>query len=121
MPSRKTVADLVSMVEAGKYDLANEVYYTDDASMQENLDAPRKGRATLVEGERRVMARFKEIRAKCVEPALIEGDRVVIHWLFEFVDAAGGRRTLDELAWQRWQGDKVAEERFFYDPKQLRG
>jgi hypothetical protein len=27
--------------------------------------------------------------------------------------------TLEEIAWQRWDREKVAEERFFYDPKQL--
>lgn len=25
----------------------------------------------------------------------------------------------DELALQRWRGDRVAEERFYYDPTQL--
>jgi hypothetical protein len=26
---------------------------------------------------------------------------------------------MEELAYQRWEGDRVVEERFFYDPKQL--
>jgi hypothetical protein len=26
---------------------------------------------------------------------------------------------MEEIAWRRWQGDKVVEERFFYDPRQL--
>ncbi|PMW26743.1 polyketide cyclase, partial [Pseudomonas sp. MPR-E5] len=26
---------------------------------------------------------------------------------------------LEEIAWQTWQGDKLIEERFFYDPKQV--
>jgi hypothetical protein len=121
MPSRATVDSFVALVESGKYDDAIERYYVDDATMQENLDPPRKGRATLVEGERKVMARFKEIRAKSVGPALIEGDHVVIHWFFEFIDNAGGTRTLDELAYQRWDGERLAEERFYYDPAQMKG
>jgi hypothetical protein len=121
MPSRKTVEAFVALVESGKYDLAIERYYAEDATMQENLDAPRMGRATLVEGERRVMARFKEILARSVGRVLIEGDYVVIRWFFEFIDNTGGKRTLDELAYQRWHGDLVAEERFYYDPAQLKG
>jgi hypothetical protein len=120
MPSRETVEAFIALVEEGKYDVAIERFYAADASMQENLDAPRKGRAVLVEGERRVMGRFKEIRAKCLRPVLIEGDHVVVHWLFEFEDKAGGAHTLDELAHQRWRGEEVLAERFYYDPAQMR-
>jgi hypothetical protein len=121
MPSRSTVAALIALVEDKKYDTAIERFYAEDASMQENLDPPRKGRATLGEGERRVMARFKEIRAKSVGPALIEGDFAVIRWQFEFIPHDGGARMLDELAYQRWRGEEVAEERFYYDPAQMTG
>jgi hypothetical protein len=113
MPSRSTVAAFIALVEAGKYDVAIERFYAEDAS--------RKGRTALVEGEQQVMARFQEIRAKCVGPALIDGDFAVIHWQFEFVLHSGAERTLDELAYQRWRGEEVAEERFYYDPAQIRG
>jgi hypothetical protein len=46
---------------------------------------------------------------------------VVIHWLFTFTLKDGGTRTLDEIAYQRWEGDKMREERFYYDPKQMQG
>ena len=39
--------------------------------------------------------------------------------MIEFTSRDGTRRTLEEIAWQRWEGDKVVEEQFFYDPKQL--
>jgi hypothetical protein len=101
MPSRNRVAAFIALVGEGKYDTAIERFYAEDASMQENLDPPRKGRAALVEGERRVMAHFKEIRANSVEPAFVEGDFTVIRWHFEFIAQDGSRRTLDELAYQR--------------------
>jgi hypothetical protein len=34
-----------------------------------------------------------------------------------FKDASAMR--IEELAYQRWEGERVAEERFFYDPGQL--
>jgi len=27
---------------------------------------------------------------------------------------------IEELAWQRWEGEHIAEETFFYDPVRLR-
>ena len=26
---------------------------------------------------------------------------------------------MEEIAWQRWRGERIVEERFFYDPAQL--
>jgi hypothetical protein len=44
----------------------------------------------------------------------------VIHWVFEFTARDGAAIRLDELALQRWQGDRIAQERFYYDPIQMR-
>jgi hypothetical protein len=119
MPSRETVRAFIDVVEAGRHDEAIERFYTEDASMQENLGDTRRGRAKLVEHERNVMALFKEIRSRCVVPFFIEGDRVVINWQFEFVDMAGNTALkMDEIAIQHWQGDKIQRERFYYDPGQ---
>lgn len=52
--------------------------------------------------------------------ALVDGDRVAIRWVFEMTDAAGTTRVLDEIAWQRWAGARIVEERFYYDPSQTR-
>lgn len=46
------------------------------------------------------------------------GDLVVIRWRFALAYADGRRTALDEIAWQRWSGSLVAEERFYYDPAQ---
>jgi hypothetical protein len=49
----------------------------------------------------------------------VNGDHVVIRWIFEFVTTDEARIRIEELAYQRWEGDRVAEEKFFYDPRQL--
>jgi hypothetical protein len=119
MPDRDVVARFVAMVESGDYVGAIERFYADEASMQENSDPPRIGRATLTAGERLVMAGFKSITAKRVGPVLIDGDQVGVRWSFVFEPHDGPKRTLEEIAWQRWRGDRIVEETFFYDPKQL--
>ena len=119
MPSVATVQGLIDAVEAGQFVEAIRRYYSDGASMQENGDAPRVGLAALVENEQRVMSVFKTIKGRSLTPPAITGDRVAINWVFDFERADGSVARLEEIAWQRWQNDKVVEERFFYDPRQL--
>jgi predicted SnoaL-like aldol condensation-catalyzing enzyme len=116
MPSRQTVQDFIALVEQGHYLEAIEQYYAPDASMQENSEAPRRGRDTLIAYERAVIAACSAMRTLPVDSWLIDGDFVVIHWVFEFTRLSGRTMRIDELAHQRWQGEKIVEERFFYDP-----
>jgi len=120
MPKPETVRAFIARVEAGGYVEAIEEFYAPEASMQENLDAPRLGRDRLVAGEKAVLAAHKEARALPGSTFLIEGDRVAINWVFEFVRLDGTRLRLDEIAWQRWSGEKIVEERFYYDPAQVK-
>jgi ketosteroid isomerase-like protein len=119
MPSRERVAALIRRVEDGKYVEALQEFYADDATMQENGNTPRVGLAKLVKHERGVMAVFKEIRTLPVKTWLVDGDHVIINWVFEFTRPDGSRSRMDELALQRWRGDRVVAERFYYDPAQL--
>ena len=120
MPSRERVLALVAMVEKAQFVEAIEEFYHPHASMQENQEAPRVGRDLLVAEERATMARFQTMRTHPVETLLIDGDNVVIRWRFEFTPPQGPPSVLEELALQRWEGERIAEERFFYDPRQTR-
>jgi hypothetical protein len=53
-----------------------------------------------------------------VRPVFVDGDRVVIRWIFEFEWRDGTYTRMEELAYQRWEGECIAEEQFFYDPAQ---
>ena len=120
MPSRERVAALVAMVEQGNYVEAIREFYAEDASMQENGEPPRVGRDRLIEHEWRMLTAHKETRTLPVESFLVDGDRVVIRWVFEFTRLDGTSFRMDELTHQRWRGDRIVDERFYYDPAQLR-
>jgi ketosteroid isomerase-like protein len=120
VPTRERVQDFISLVERGEYVKAIEDFYHPDASMQENGEPPRMGRQTLVEHERAVLASLMGMRTRRVETYLVDGDRVVINWVFEMTGQDGKVRTLDELALQTWSGDRIARERFFFNPAQIR-
>jgi hypothetical protein len=55
---------------------------------------------------------------KRVRPVFVSGDKVVIRWIFRFEWFDGTVTHMEELAYQRWEGDRIAEETFFYDPAQ---
>ena len=118
MPTLETVHALIALVEQSKFVEALETFYSDDASMQENLDPPRRGLHNLIAGERQIMAAFREIRTRPVKILLVDGDIALINWVFDFVAYDGRAFTQDELALQRWRGGKIVEERFYYDPAQ---
>jgi len=119
MPSLETVDRFIAMVEQHQTVEAMERFYAPHASMQENEHAPRVGRETLVTHERAMLAQVRSLKAKCLRPALINGDHVVIRWLFETEALDGKQNRLDEVALQRWQDEQIVEEKFFYDPRQL--
>ena len=119
MPSPQTLEAFIARVVSGAHAEAIEEFYTENASMQENGNPPRVGRDLLVAHERRALARAKSVETTHVAPALVNGDHVVIRWIFQFSYADGRTMRIEELAWQRWEGEKIAQETFFYDPVQM--
>lgn len=120
MPERDRVQAFVALVEAARYVEALEQFYHPDASMQDNQQPPRHGLDRLIADEKATMTRFATLKTDPVTDLLIDGDKVVIRWKFTFTPAEGPPMVMEELALQRWVGDRIAEERFFYDPRQTR-
>ena len=116
MPTRERVQQFIAEVEAGRFVEAIEDFYAEDASMQDNDGPVRQGRDVLVSGEKTAMAAVSAIRTRPVETFLVDGDHVVIRWVFDFTFTGGRQATMDELALQTWRGDRVVRERFYYDP-----
>jgi hypothetical protein len=118
MPTPDTLERFIARVEQNAHVEAVEEFYTANASMQENQAAPRIGREAHVANERKVLARARSVRSKCVRPVFVSGDRVVVRWIFRFEWNDGSVTQMEELACQRWEGERIAEETFFYDPAQ---
>jgi hypothetical protein len=121
MPSPETLERFIARVESNAHVEAIQEFYTEGASMRENFKEPRVGRESLMERERQTMEKAKWVRSRCVRPVFTNGDHVVVRWIFDFEWHDGKRSHLEELAWQRWEGERIAEEQFFYDPGQLKG
>ena len=118
VPAPETIERFIARVEGNAHAEACEEFYTENSTMQENQSAPRFGRDAHVAHERNVMARARSVRSTCVRPVFVSGDHVVIRWVFHFVWVDGTVTHIEELAHQRWEGEHIAEETFFYDPGQ---
>ena len=112
MPTREAVDAFVAQVISGQHVEAIRDWYTDQ-------EPPRVGREGLMEHERQMLARNAGVKTELLAPPLVDGDRVAIHWRFTFTSWKGNVRSLEEIAWQTWRGDKVWRELFFYDPQQM--
>jgi hypothetical protein len=118
MPSRETIERFVARVEDNAHVEAIREFYTEEASMRENNTSPRVGRDALIKHEREVLSRANSVQSTCVRPVLVDGDIVVVRWIFQFEWKDGSTTRMEELAYQRWEGERIAEEQFFYDPAQ---
>lgn len=118
MPTAETLERFIARVEENAHAEAIEEFYTVDSSMQENQAQPRLGRGLHVANERKVLARARVVHSRCVRPIFVTGDRVVIRWVFRFDWLDGTSTHMEELAYQRWEGERIQEEQFFYDPAQ---
>jgi hypothetical protein len=118
MPSTDTLERFIARVEQNAHAEAVEEFYTADSTMRENMGQARVGRELHVANERKVMARAASVTSQCVRPVFVNGDHVVIRWIFHFEWKDGSFTHMEELAYQRWEGERMAEETFFYDPAQ---
>ncbi|MCR9144799.1 MAG: nuclear transport factor 2 family protein [bacterium] len=118
MPTEDRVQQFLGLVKSGQTIDALRNFYTDDALQQENQQSPRRGIAELIKHEERMLASFERVQFQPTS-VLIDGDRVAIRYIFSGT-SRGREIRQDEVALQRWTGDRIAEEYFYYDPGQTR-
>jgi hypothetical protein len=119
MPSAERVHQFVNAVREGRYVEAIEDFYAEESTMKENLGPERRCRDLLIQHEKAVLSGLRKMATQRVGAVLIDGDRVVINWVFEMTGHDGAVLRLDELALQTWRNDHIVEEQFYYDPGQL--
>jgi len=120
MPTQDTLERFIARGESNAHAEAIAEFYADDGQMRENQGAPRVGRDNLVAHEQSVLKRAKSVESVCIRPVLVSGSVVVIRWVFRFRWLDGSSTEMEELAYQRWDGERIVEEQFFYDPAQLK-
>ena len=119
-PSTALVRSYIRRVEQRDFVGAIVHFYHEDAEMQENKGPIRKGREALLANEMDTLIRFGQIPSCNAESFAINGRKVFINWKIELNVPGVGRRTLNEVAMQDWEADRIIRERFYYDPSLLK-
>ena len=64
MPSVQTLERFIARVESNAHVEAIEEFYTEGATMRENMAAPRVGRGTLMAHERATLSRVRSVQER---------------------------------------------------------
>jgi len=118
MSIKPHVLDLIRLVEDSKMLDAITKYYDENIAMQENTLPPVVGFATNYEREASFYGSLLALKFTLVS-VVVEGDRAVINWVFDYTTADGKQYRMDEIAVQTWRNGKIVHERFIYDTATL--
>lgn len=115
MSVKDRVHQLNEYIAQGKILEAMEEFYTEDIVMQENLNPPTAGREANIEREKQFLAQVKEFKAYNVLGVGVGEDISFIESELEFINTQGQHVKLTQVTVQRWRGDRIWHERFYYD------
>ena len=118
MSIKPQVLDLISLVEQGQMLEAMNRYYAENVAMQENVSPPSVGFAENYAREEAFYGSLQALNFNLVS-VVVEGDRAVINWVFDYTTADGTSYRMDEIAIQTWRDGKIVHERYVYDTGSL--
>ena len=118
MKYKDLAAEMYRMANSGQAMEAFEKFYHQDSSMIEATGEVRKGKDSNREFEKNFYGSIKEVHGGGVLGITSDeenGITMVEAWMdVSFQD--GSRMKMEEIARQKWQGEQIIEERFYYNP-----
>lgn len=113
---RHRVDTLNTMIRQGRIMEAMEEFYADDVVMSENDAEPTVGLAANLEREQ-AFVNNTQWHGLELKDVVVDGDTSMVRWWMDFTNSDYGQRlAFTQVAYQRWEDGKIAEERFYYTP-----
>ena len=109
--------DIYDMSAKGKMLEAFEKYYHKDVVMVEATGESRKGKDANRKFEIEFMGMIKEFHGSGVQ-AITSNEKDGITMVESWMDVTykdGNRDKMEEVAVQKWKGDQIIHERFYYN------
>ena len=109
--------NIYEMMGQGKMLEAFEKYYHKDVVVIEATGETRKGFEANFKFQKDFMGMIKEVHGSGVNAITSnekEGTTMVESWM-EVTYKDGKRAKMEEVAVQKWQGDQIIKERFYYN------
>jgi len=113
----KLAKDMYEMTGQGQMLEAFEKYYHEDVTMVEATGEVRKGKDVSRQFEKQWLSSIKEFHdggVTAITSNEEEGITMSESWT-EVTFQDGNRMKLEEAAVQKWQGNKIIHERFYYN------
>ncbi len=111
------IKDMYDMIQGGRMIDAFEKYYHEDVVMVEATGEVREGKATNREFELNWLSSVQEVHGAGVTAITSNedtGQTAVETWMdITFKD--GNRMKMEEVAVQKWEGELIIHERFYYN------
>lgn len=117
MTLKEKAQDIYMMMSQGQMREACEKYYHDDVVVKDGLMEVRNGKAAQLAAIDGWLKSLKEMHGGGVDSVAVDEDNsiVMIESWFDGTFQDGNRMKMTEIAVQKWDGDKIVEERFYYN------
>jgi hypothetical protein len=112
---RTLVDELNQMILEGKILDAFEKFYSPDVVMQDNDYPARVGKELNRQYETDFVNGLTEFRGAKVISTIISDGIAVVEWWFDYTHKDYGVRNYTQVCVQRWKGDHITEEKFYYN------
>lgn len=112
-----TIKEMYEMILGGQMMDAFEKYYHEDVTMVEASGEIREGKDTNREFEINWLSSVQEVHEGGINAITSNeetGQTAVEVWM-DVTYKDGNRIKMEEVAIQKWQGDKIIHERFYYN------
>lgn len=109
--------DIYDMLAQGKLLDAFEKYYSNDVVMVEATGETRKGKEANRKFQTDFMGMIKEVHGTGVR-SLAANEKDATTMVESWMDVTmkdGKRQMMEEVAVQKWKGDQIVHERFYYN------
>jgi ketosteroid isomerase-like protein len=115
------IQDMYRLIGEGKVMEALDQYYHDDVVVIDGKEAPRQGKETQREAVQQWMEMVRDMHGDGVGAITAneaDGVTTVESWTdVTFQD--GNRVKMEEVGVQKWRGDKIIHERFYYSMPEM--
>lgn len=112
---RKNANILNQLIINGDTIKAMEIFYSNEVEMQENEDAPRKGKIFCIEAERDNLQKIKTMESILLNQAFDEDKSLVFsEWKFLITYKDNNKFMLTQVSVQHWLGEYIVKEKFYY-------
>ena len=118
MKYKELAEEMYQMVTSGQALEAFEKFYHDNCSMFEATGEVREGKAASREFEQNFYNSIKEYHGGGVHAITSDEENAItmVEAWMEVTFQDDSRIKMEEIARQKWQGDQIIEERFYYNP-----